>query len=461
MRTVNADTRNTTTVQLYNIGDGQTSLTNESIHTSSYAAKLVIPSSAQQGSGCMALYPYNKTLNSLQSFQVYTSYTNATPRFVILLDTSGDGSTDLVLLSDYQFTSKGDWQITQGGQRWGWSEASPQLSIYGKTWDILSYWKGIYGNATVLSVGVVLEYCAVKDSNGLNQPLYADELVLNGITYNIASPPNQPSNVSTSDDWPMYRQNLQRSGLSTSTAPPVIKYSLTSSISNLNIDFRFRNNHFSRYQLDMIESSPVFAQHQPNDVIQNAKGILARYQAYSGDTYLTDMSNLLTNVTAINNAWAILGNLKLQITVSGGSTVFLWMYTQDGIDYQTKGLQMTFQNNLLTTMTDGYFLFTVGSTDLAFSQNQAVNIAKSYVNTLTWTIEGKQVSGFNVANTIPLSVQLVPHTRGNSVALIPYWYVGMKLDKIYAGGINEVAIGIYADTGQVADVQMLSTNTET
>lgn len=75
LRTVNADTRNTTTVQLYNIGDGQTSLTNESIHTSPYAAKLVIPSSAQQGSGCMALYPYNKTLNSLQSFQVYTSYT--------------------------------------------------------------------------------------------------------------------------------------------------------------------------------------------------------------------------------------------------------------------------------------------------------------------------------------------------------------------------------------------------
>lgn len=173
------------------------------------------------------------------------------------------------------------------------------------------------------------------------------------------------------------------------------------------------------------------------------------------------MSNLLTNVTAINNAWAILGNMKLQITVSGGSTVFLWVYTQDGIDYQTKGLQMTFQGNVLTTMTDGYFLFTVGSTDLAFSQMQAVNIAKSYVNTLTWTIEGKQVSGFNAANTPPLSVQLVPHTRGNSVALIPYWYVGMKLDKIYAGGINEVAIGIYADSGQVADVQMLSTNTET
>jgi outer membrane protein assembly factor BamB len=215
LRTVKANTQ-TTTVQFYNIGAGQTSLTNETTHTSPYAAKLVIPSSAPQGSGCMVLYPYNKTLNSLQSFQVYTSYTNAVPRFVILLDTNGDGLTDVVLLSDYQFTSNGNWQITQGGQRWGWTEASPDLSTYGNGWNDSSYWKGIYGNGTVLSVGVALEYWAVKDSNGLGQPLYADELVLNGVTYNIAPPSNQTSNGSNADDWSMYRHDVQRTGLSSS-----------------------------------------------------------------------------------------------------------------------------------------------------------------------------------------------------------------------------------------------------
>jgi hypothetical protein len=136
------------------------------------------------------------------------------------------------------------------------------------------------------------------------------------------------------------------------------------------------------------------------------------------------------------------------------------MYTQDGIDYQAKGLQMTFQNNVLTTMTDGYFLFTIGSTGLTTSRQQAIDIAKNYVTTLTWTIEGQQVSHFSVEDQ-PYSVQLVPHTRGNSVALIPYWYVEMSLTATYAGGINEVAIGIYADTGKVSDVQMLSASTET
>ena len=149
-------------------------------------------------------------------------------------------------------------------------------------------------------------------------------------------------------------------------AEEVIQYSLTSAKSNLNIDFRFRDNHFSRYQLDMIESSPIFAQIQPNDVLQNAKGILARYKAYSGDAYLTNMSNLIDTVNATQNIAVAQGNMKLQITVSGGSVTLLWMYTQDGIDYQAKGLQMTFQNNVLTTMTDGYFLFTVGSTRLGY-----------------------------------------------------------------------------------------------
>ncbi len=91
LQTVKGDPLPTLTVQLINIGDGQTWFTNNSTHSSVNAVELVIPSIAQQGSGCMALYPYNKPLDTLTSFQIYTSYTNATPRFVIQLDTNHDG----------------------------------------------------------------------------------------------------------------------------------------------------------------------------------------------------------------------------------------------------------------------------------------------------------------------------------------------------------------------------------
>ena len=329
-------------------------------------------------------------------------------------------------------------------------------------------WKAIFGVmmiAVLLLTGMsVFEYASINQISSSQQSLSAENQQLLSWGIGADKVANFLQNI-TQIQTKNYTISLLSNTMQWRTdfggvAEEVMQYSLTSSISNLNVNFRFRNNHFSRYELDMVESSPIFTQFQPNDVLQNAKFILARYKTYSGDAYLTNMSNLLATVNKVNNTVVTQGNIKLQITVSGGGVVFFWMYTEDGIDYQAKGLQMTFQDNVLTTMTDGYFLFTVGNTDLATSREQAVNIAKSYVETLTWTIEGKQVSGFSVVDP-PLSVQLVPHTRGNSVELIPYWYVEMSLDKIYAGGINEVTIGIYADTGQVADVQMLSASIET
>ncbi len=242
-------------------------------------------------------------------------------------------------------------------------------------------------------------------------------------------------------------------------AEEVTQYSLKSSISDLNVYLRYRNNHFSRYELNMIESSPIYSQVQPNDVLQNAKYVLSRYRTYSGDSYLNNMTNILAAVSTISNMNVTQGNIKLQITVSGDTVTFLWMYTENGIDYQAKGLQMTFQNNVLTVLSDGYFLFNVGSTNMAISQEQAINTAKNYVKTLTYNIENKPTSGFSVIDP-PVSVQLIPHPRGNSVNLIPYWYIEMSLTQTYAGGYNEVAVGIYADTGEVSDVQLLSSSTE-
>jgi len=92
---------------------------------------------------------------------------------------------------------------------------------------------------------------------------------------------------------------------------------------------------------------------------------------------------------------------------------------------------------------------------LAISQDQAIDIAKNHIKTLTYNIEGQPVSGFTVQND-PVSVQQVPHTRGNTVALYPYWYVQLKLNQIYAGGLNLVTVGIYGDTGVISDVQLRS-----
>jgi len=236
-------------------------------------------------------------------------------------------------------------------------------------------------------------------------------------------------------------------------------YSLTSRTSSLTTLFRFRNGHFSRYELVMIESYPISNRHEPNNLIINARAILSGYKDYSGDAYITDMLNLLSKVDSTQSMILTEGNLKLSIYISGATAELLWMFTENGVDYQTKGLQMTFQNNVLITMTDSYFLFQPSGSAISVTQEKAIEIAENYVKNLTYNIEGRPVSGFKTTSP-PISVQMVPHTRGDSVKLYPYWYVQMSLDTIYSGGLNMVAVGIYADTGKVVDVKLLSGSIE-
>jgi DNA-binding transcriptional ArsR family regulator len=236
----------------------------------------------------------------------------------------------------------------------------------------------------------------------------------------------------------------------------VLRYSLTSSESNLDAIFRFRNNHFSRFQLNLIESSPIYTEFPSSDLLENARTALDKYKAYSGDEYLEEMSILLDTLNRTESTEVTQGNIKLKVTFSGGgSGEFLWMHTENGIDFAPKGLRMVFENRFLKEMTDGYFFFTVGSSSLDVSKEEAIAIAKSYVETLSWSLDGTQISGFTVLDE-PVSVELAPHPRPDSTGLIPYWYVVLRLDRVYKGNINTITVGIYADTGQVAHIQLLS-----
>jgi hypothetical protein len=241
-----------------------------------------------------------------------------------------------------------------------------------------------------------------------------------------------------------------------SVAEEVIKCSLANPAGDLDASFRFRENHLSRYQLTPTENAPLLTENPSSSILDAAKASLNRYKTYSGDAYLTEMSNLLSTVNATDSevTTVVADNMKLQITQRGSSAELLWMYTESGIDYSAKSLRMTFEKGVLTALTDGYFLFTIGNSDLNLDADQASAVAKNHVEAMTWNINGSETSDFKAQTT--LSCQMLPHPRGNSVALVPYWYVTLRLDKTYSGGFNEVAVGVWADTGKVADAQLLS-----
>lgn len=199
--------------------DGQGTFTDEKVYASNQSAKLVLPTGCYYASNAIAYYPCQMPLNTVGSVQFYTAYTTARPRCMLSLDTDHDGLVDMVLLSDYQPPSNGQWKLITGGSQWGWTVATPNLLSYGKSWKSLEEWQMVYGDATVLKAGVGLEFWAV-DPDGFDQPLYVDGIKMTEIT---PKPTPTPTGDTNSTE-PVNSTKLQ----------PTLNLNCSSSSSNIN-----------------------------------------------------------------------------------------------------------------------------------------------------------------------------------------------------------------------------------
>jgi DNA-binding transcriptional ArsR family regulator len=236
----------------------------------------------------------------------------------------------------------------------------------------------------------------------------------------------------------------------------VLRYSLTNSESQLDVVLRFRNQKLSRYQLSLFEGSPIYAQPQPYTLLDNVKSLMGRLGSFVDASYVEDMGSMLDSVEEIGNIELTEGSIKLKVSVAGGRTEFLWMYTENGVDFSPISLSLVFENNVLTELTDGWLLFTVGTTHLdVASEAEAIEIARNAVDGFTWTADGVVVSDFTVLEQ-PVSVFFHPTLREEGVSLIPYWEVTLYLDKVYPGGINRITVGIWADTAEVRRIRTSS-----
>lgn len=236
----------------------------------------------------------------------------------------------------------------------------------------------------------------------------------------------------------------------------ILRYSLINSESQIDVVFRFRNNKLSRYQLSLFEGSPIYARAQPYSILDAAKNLLGRFNSFERASYLEEMSSMLASVEKIENLEMVEGNMKLKVSVSGDRTELLWLYTENGVDFSPKSLSLVFENHVLKELTDGWFLFTIGTTEVKIAtEEEAIEIARNAVEDFTWTADGVVVSDFNVLEEPVLAV-FHPTLREAGLALIPYWEVTLYLDKVYPGGVNRIAVGVWADTGEVRRIRTLS-----
>jgi hypothetical protein len=206
----------------------------------------------------------------------------------------------------------------------------------------------------------------------------------------------------------------------------------------------------------LFEGSPIYAQPQPYTVLDSAKELLERFSFFEDSSYLVGMRGMLDSVEATENAEVVEGNVKLTVSISGDNAEFLWLYTENGVDFSPKSLSLIYEDGVLKELSDGYFLFTVETTEVTVAtEEEAIAKAREAVEDFTWSVDGMVVSGFTVLDE-PVLVVFHPTLRSNDLALVPYWEVTLYLDKVYTGGINRLGVGVWADTGIVRRIRTLS-----
>jgi len=240
----------------------------------------------------------------------------------------------------------------------------------------------------------------------------------------------------------------------------IMQYSLVNAESQFDLTLRFRDGYFSLFQISQLEGYPsfplIYTVPQPTDIVQACQGLIGRYKAAFNYPYMGQVDSLMASANDLTTVQT-LGNTNLQISSYNGAADITLMYTANGTNFQAKSINLVYNDYALTQFSDDWFLYTIGSTEVNITQAQAVQVAMSAVKTYSYNMNGSRVSNFQVLSS-PVSAELYPKPRTNNLTLYPYWYVTLHLAKTYPGGVNEIAVGVWADTGLASNIQAISTS---
>jgi hypothetical protein len=230
-----------------------------------------------------------------------------------------------------------------------------------------------------------------------------------------------------------------------------VLYILVSDEGELEAAFGFKNESFAHCMLGTL-GSPFYAEPQPDNVVDVVKGFLQRYQAYTGDPDFDgvrdfeEMRSILDTVDVTENVTAMSDRVKLEVINRTDYTVFVWEYVLDGVAFPWMTLE--FRNGIVCGFDDNWRLYTAGSTDINFSEEEAINVALEHLEDFSWTAGDEEVTDFEIREE-PRPVELITTMSREPLTLNPCWRIELYLDKIYPGNVNRILLTIWADTGEI------------
>jgi hypothetical protein len=226
---------------------------------------------------------------------------------------------------------------------------------------------------------------------------------------------------------------------------------LVSDEGELEAVFGFKNGSFAHCMLGTL-GSPLYSEPQPTNIVDAAKDFLQRYQAYTGDPDFdgvrdyTEARSILDTVDMTENVTATSNRVQLEVFSGKSCTLVGWEYVLDGVAFPWMTLE--FRSGFVCGFDDNWRLYTAGSTDINFSEEEAVNVALEHLEDFSWTAGDEEVTEFEVVEE-PRTVELITTMSREPLTLNPCWQIELYLDKTYPGNVNRISVAIWADTGEV------------
>jgi hypothetical protein len=226
---------------------------------------------------------------------------------------------------------------------------------------------------------------------------------------------------------------------------------LVSGESEMEAVFSFKNGSFAYCMLGTLDL-PLYSEPQPTNIVDAVKDFLQRYQVYTGDPDFdgvrdyAEMRSILDTVDVTESVTAMLDRVQLEVISGTGFTLFVWEYILDGVAFPWMTLE--FRSGFVCGFDDNWRLYTAGSTDIKFSEEEAVNVALEHLEDFSWTAGDEEVTEFEIVEE-PRTVELITTMSREPLTLNPCWQIELYLDKTYPGNINRISVAIWADTGEV------------
>lgn len=242
-------------------------------------------------------------------------------------------------------------------------------------------------------------------------------------------------------------------GLTKTTGQYILDSSGLGGTSILTVNFAFWNEKLILcFIYEESQGPPIYSQQPVTDLGDAATGFLQRYQVYTSDAELEKMRNIVDMVNPTANTTTTVDNVKLKVSVEPNKTLFTWSTTYNGAEYNR--LILEFKNGHLFEFYDDRSFYTVGSTEVNISEEEAIKIGLERVKNYSYLYQGKEISGFNIVEE-QIRTKLEVMGKFNALELYPLWTVDLPLNEVYPGSVYYIEVRLWADTGEIIDCTAL------